>query len=181
MPTIAAGLGGAGDADFDAGFDGGVDAGADAVAEDGAELEAAGVDGFSLDHGNVVAAVVAVVFRAGAGAEGDVGADDRVADVALAGDVGVVVNDGVFHLGAVADVAVRADAGGAADVGVRADLAVGADEDGAFDDGAGKDARAVAEADACRIRLASGLTSPSSEVSSIRASTSSFMRSRSHG
>ena len=124
----------------------GVDAGADAVAEDGAELEAAGVDGFALDHGDVVAAVVAVVFGAGAGAEGDVGADDRVADVALAGDVGVVVNDRVFHLGAVADVAVRADAGGAADVGVGADLAVGADEHGALDDGAGQDSRAVAEA-----------------------------------
>src|ERR1035437_4782878 len=90
------GGGGAGDANFDSSFNRGVDAGAHAVAEDGTKFEAIGVDCFALHHGNMVAPVMTVVFRAGAGAQGDMGADDRIPHITVAGNVGVVIDDGVF-------------------------------------------------------------------------------------
>ena len=77
-------LGGAGYPDLHAGFERGVDACSNTVAEDHPQLEASGVDGTAMNHGNMLAAIVAVIFGAGARTQGDVGTDDRVTDVAVA-------------------------------------------------------------------------------------------------
>src|ERR1035437_5540329 len=109
LANITARLGGAGDADFHAGLDRRVDAGFHAVADHRPELHPVGVDRTPLDHRRVVAPVIAVVFGRGPRAERDVGTDDRVADIALARNIAIVVNDRVFHFGSAADITIRAD------------------------------------------------------------------------
>ena len=109
LADIGARLGGAGHADFHPGFQRGVDARPNTIAEHCPVLDAAGINPAAMDHRDVIAAVVAVVFGAGTGPQRDISADDRVGNIALAGDVGVVVDDRVFDLGAVAYNAIRAD------------------------------------------------------------------------
>ena len=133
--------------EFAARIDGGVDAGMDAVADNGAELAAAGVDEFTVDHGPVVLAVVPEIRGGGAGAEVDFFAQHGVTDVGKVADVGVGKDQAVLDLDRLADVAAFTDGGAAAQVAVRADLGVGSDDDVSFDEDARQDARTGAEMD----------------------------------
>src|SRR5688572_8147720 len=91
---VGAGLDGARDANFHARFDRGVHPGFHAIADDRSEFHTTRVDFFPLDHRHVVATVMTMIFGAGSRAEGHMGADDRIAHIALPGNVAVVVEDG---------------------------------------------------------------------------------------
>ena len=71
----------------------------------------------------MVPAVVPVVFGASPGSKGHMRTDNGIADVALAGNVGIVVNDRVLHLRTVSDIAVRAGVNTSIEAGVKIGVA----------------------------------------------------------